>query len=106
VNGRGVTLEELVGRWGKVDDGGSTTPFPLEIEFFPDRTYRGTGDGVRRPVWDEASFDVLPDGSVRIRTAHDRSSTWSAGLTGELLTLAAHDDRVTYRRLPSGSDAR
>jgi hypothetical protein len=100
VNGTGVTLEELVGRWRKVDDGGSATPFPREIEFFPDRTYRGTGDGKRRPIWDEASFDVLPDGSVRIRTAHDRTVTYAARRAGGLLTLAAGDDRVTYRRTP------
>ena len=101
VSGTGVTLGELVGRWSKVDDGGSTTPFPQEIEFFPDRTYRATGDGLRRPVWDEASFDVLHDGSVRIRTVDDRRSTYSADLRGELLTLSADDDRVTYRRVPS-----
>jgi len=83
----------LVGRW-TWDDGG-------EIEFFPDRTYRGTGSGTRRPVWDEAAFDVLPDGSVSIQTAQDRRSTYSARLTGELLTLSADDDRVTYRRVPS-----
>jgi hypothetical protein len=103
VNGRGITLDELVGRWHKVDDGGSTTPYPEEIEFFADRTYRATGDGVRRPVWDEASFDVLPDGSVRIQTADDRRETYTASLTGELLTLSA-DDRVTYRRVPSRPD--
>lgn len=106
VNGTGVTLGDLVGRWGKVDDGGSTTPFPLEIEFFPDRTYRATGDGVRRPIWDEASFDVLRDGSVRIRTADDRRSTYSASLAGGQLTLSAGHDRVTYRRLASRSTDR
>jgi hypothetical protein len=104
VNGRGITLDELVGRWHKVDDGGSTTPYPEEIEFFADRTYRATGDGVRRPIWDEASFDVLPDGSVRIETAQDRRETYTASLTGELLTLSADDDRVTYRRVPSRPD--
>jgi hypothetical protein len=106
VSGTGVTLGELVGRWGKVDDGGSRTPFPQEIEFFADRTYRAVGDGVRRPVWDEASFDVLRDGSVRIRTADDRRVTYSASLTGELLTLSAGDDRVTFRRVPSRPDDR
>jgi hypothetical protein len=106
VSGTGVTLGELVGRWGKVDDGGSTTPFPQEIEFFADRTYRAVGDGQRRPVWDEASFDVLRDGSVRVRTADDRRQTWSASLSGELLTLSAGDDRVTFRRLPSRPDDR
>ena len=106
VSGTGVTLGELVGRWRKVDDFGSTTAFPQEVEFFPDRTYRATGDGVRRPVWDEASFDVLRDGSVRIRTADDRRSTYSASLAGGLLTLSAGDDRVTYRRMPSRPDDR
>ncbi|MGY1679337.1 hypothetical protein [Geodermatophilus sp. SYSU D01176] len=101
MSGTGVTLGELVGRWGMVDDGGSTAPFPREIEFFPDRTYRATGDGVRRPVWDEASFDVLRDGSVRIRTADDRRETYAASLTGGLLTLSAGDDRVTFRRVRS-----
>jgi hypothetical protein len=96
----GVTLDELVGRWRQVDDGGSTTPYPVEIEFLPDRTYRATGDGVRRPVWDEASFDVLPDGSVRIQTADDRKVTYSARRAGELLTFAAGDDHVTYKRMP------
>ncbi len=106
VSGTGITLGELVGRWDKVDDGASTAPFPQEIEFFPDRTYRATGDGVRRPVWDEASFDVLRDGSVRIRTADDRRSTYSADLRGELLTLSTGDDRVTYRRVSSRPDDR
>jgi hypothetical protein len=101
VSGTGVTLGDLVGRWTRVDHGGSTTPFPQEIEFFADRTYRAVGDGVRRPVWDEASFDVLRDGSVRIRTADDRRVTYSASLTGGLLTLSAGDDRVTFRRVPS-----
>ena len=96
----GVSLDELVGRWRLVDDGGSPTPYPQEIEFFPDRTYRGTGGGARRSVWDEASFDVLHDGSVRIQSAYDRQVTYSASLTGNLLTLAGGDDRVTYRRLP------
>ena len=101
MSGTGVTLGRLVGRWRRVDDGRSATPYPEEIEFFPDRTYRGTGSGARRPVWDEAAFDVLPDGSVSIQTAQDRRSTYSASLTGELLTLSADDDRVTYRRVPS-----
>jgi hypothetical protein len=96
----GVSLEELVGRWRRVDDGGSPTPYPREVEFFADRTYRGTGDSSRRPVWDEASFDVLGNGSVRIRTAHDRSVTYAARRSGDLLTFAADDDRVTYRRVP------
>jgi hypothetical protein len=100
VTGTGVTVDELVGRWRMVDDGGSATPFPPEIEFFPDRTYRGTGDGTRRPVWDEASFDVLPNGSVRIETAHDRKVTYAARRAGGLLTFAAGDDHVTYRRVP------
>jgi hypothetical protein len=100
VNGTGVNPEDLVGRWRKVDDGGSATPFPQEIEFFADRTYRGTGDGVRRPVWDEASYDVLTDGSVRIQTAHDRKVTYSASHAGARLTLAAGNDRVTYHRMP------
>jgi hypothetical protein len=96
----GFSIDELVGRWRRVDDGGSPTPYPQEIEFFADRTYRGTRGGTRRPVWDEASFDVLRDGSVRIRTADDRTVTYSAHRAGELLTLAAGDDRVTYRRMP------
>jgi hypothetical protein len=100
MNGMGVTIDELVGRWHKVHDYGSPTPYPKEIEFFPDRTYRATGDGVRRPVWDEAAFDVLRDGSVRIQTADDRRVTYSARRAGELLTFAAGDDRVTYRRMP------
>jgi hypothetical protein len=104
VNGTGVSLEELVGRWRKVDDGGSATPYPQEIEFFPDRTYRGSGGSRRQPVWDEASFDVLRDGSVRIQTADDRRLTYSARRSGDLLTFAAHDDRVTYRRMPAGPD--
>ena len=102
MNGSGVTVDELVGRWRTVDDGGSATPFPQEIEFFPDRTYRGTAEGPRRPVWDEASFDVLPDGSVRIQTASDRKVNYAARRSGDLLTFAAGDDRVTYRRMPPG----
>jgi hypothetical protein len=100
VTGTGITAEELVGRWRRVDDGGSATPFPEEIEFFPDRTYRGTGDGLRRPVWDEAAYDVLTDGSVRIRTAQDRTVTYAARHAGGRLTLAAGEDRVTYHRMP------
>lgn len=96
----GISIDELVGRWRRVDDGGASTPYPQEIEFFADRTYRGTRGDTRRPVWDEASFDVLRDGSVRIRTADDRTVTYSARRAGELLTLAAGDDRVTYRRMP------
>ena len=103
MNGRGVSIDELVGRWRIVDAGRSSTPYPQEVEFFPDRTYRGIGSGTRRPVWDEASFDVLHDGSVRIQTASDRRATYSASLTENLLTLAAGDDRVTYRRLPPDS---
>jgi hypothetical protein len=106
VSGTGVTLGDLIGRWSRVDDGGSATPFPQEIEFFADRTYRAVGDGVRRPVWDEASFDVRRDGSVRIRTADDRRVTYAASLAGELLTLSAGDDRVTFRRVPSRPDDR
>ncbi|WP_138733368.1 hypothetical protein [Modestobacter excelsi] len=102
MNGTDVTVDALVGRWRRVDDGGSTTPYPQEIEFFPDRTYRATTEGTRRPVWDEAAFDVLPDGAVRIQTAHDRKVDYTARRSGDLLTLAAGDASVTYRRMPPG----
>lgn len=105
MTGTGITVDELVGRWRIVDDGGSATSYPQEIEFFPDRTFRATAEGTRRPVWDEAAFDVLPDGSVRIQTAQDRRVTYAARRSGDLLAFAAGDDSVTYQYMQPGPPA-
>jgi hypothetical protein len=104
VDGRGITLDDLVGRWRRTGDHDPSAPYPQELEFFLDRTYRGTSAGPRRPIWDEASFDVLPDGSLRIRAADDSSMTVAARRSGDVLTLVAGEDRVSYRRvLPAGT---
>jgi len=93
-----VTMQELVGRWRKVEDSDTSASFPDEVEFFDDRTYRGTQRGRTRSNWDEASFDVLADGKVRIETANDRKVTYSTRLEGDELSFASENQRVTYRR--------
>jgi hypothetical protein len=100
VDSTGITLDDLVGRWRRTEDHDPAVAFPQELEFFPDRTYRGTSTGPRRPVWDEAAFDVLPDGSLRMRAADDRAMTVSVRHSGEVLTLTVGEDRVSYRRVP------
>jgi hypothetical protein len=95
----GVTMKDLVGRWRKVDEDESAASFPKEVEFFPDRTYRGTPQAGRRPDWDEAAFDVLDGGDVRIQTANDRNVTYETRLERDQLTFAAGNRRVTYRRV-------
>jgi hypothetical protein len=95
----GMTLRDLVGRWRRVGEDVPSTHYPEDLEFFPDRTYRGTSTGPRRPIWDEASFDILPDGSLHMRAADDHSMTVRARRSGDVLTLTAGEDRVSYRRV-------
>ena len=95
-----IALDDLVGRWHRLGDDAAPPGYPQELEFFADRTYRGTSAGPRRPIWDEASFDVLPDGSLHIRAADDRVMAVSASRSGDLLTLTVGADRVSYRRVP------
>ena len=95
----GVTLKDLVGRWRKVDEDESTASFPREVEFFPDGTYKGTSHADRRPDWDEAAYDVVEAGDVRMETANDRKVTYATELDRDELTFVASDRRVKYRRI-------
>jgi hypothetical protein len=95
----GIKTSDLVGRWRKVGDDNSTATFPAEVEFFPDGTYRATQEGPRRADWDEASFDVLEDGSVRMETANDRKVTYAAELDQDVLTLGTGNRQVRFRRM-------
>src|SRR4029453_1357047 len=81
-----VRRTELIGRWRRVGDEPAADAFPREVEFFADGTYRAAADGTRRGAWDEASFDVLDDGSVRIETANDRKVRYAADLDHDELT--------------------
>jgi hypothetical protein len=95
----GISLGDLVGRWRKVHEDESSASFPREVEFFADRTYRGTHQGPRRPDWDEASFDVVDGDHVQIETSNDRKVIYSTRLDRDELTFVAGDRRVTYRRV-------
>jgi hypothetical protein len=94
-----MKMRDLVGRWRKVGDEDSAAAFPREVEFFADRTYRGTHPLGFRSDWDEASFDVLDDDHVQIETANDRKVTYSTRLNRDELTFTVGNRRVTYRRV-------
>jgi hypothetical protein len=95
----GVKVTDLIGRWRKIGDEGAGTSFPREVEFFPDGTYRATQEPARRADWDEASFDVLADGSVRMETATDRKVTYATQLDHDVLSFASGDRRARFRRM-------
>lgn len=99
-NGRymGVKMSDLIGRWHKIGDESASSRFPREIEFFGDGTYRASQEGPRRADWDEASFDVLADGSVRMETATDRKVTYATELDDDVLIFTAGELRVRFRR--------
>lgn len=92
-------MSDLIGRWQQIGDEAGSSSFPREVEFFGDGTYRASQEGPRRADWDEASYDVLADGSVRMETATDRKVTYATELDHEVLTFAIGNSRVTFRRM-------
>lgn len=88
--------EELVGCWRKRASTGGDR-LPDQVEFFADGTYRASSAG-RRSDWDEAAFDVLEGGRLRVGTATDRKVTYQAGISEYELTIEHGGTRVTYER--------
>lgn len=93
-----MKTDDLVGRWRKVEDDSASPDFPHEVEFHRDRTYQASHHGRLHAVWDQASFDVMDDGTLRIETATDRKVRYPAALNGDELTLESPAGTVTYRR--------
>jgi hypothetical protein len=90
--------EQLVGRWRKREAAPGESPYPDEVEFFQDGTYRATSHG-KRSDWDEAAFDILGPERLRVETASDRKANYTATLHGDLLTIDDGHHRVTYARI-------
>jgi hypothetical protein len=88
--------EQLVGCWRKRESSEGSR-FPDKVQFFADGTYRASSVG-RRSNWDEASFDVLTGGQLRMQTATDRKVTYRADVSQERLTVQDGQAHATYER--------
>jgi hypothetical protein len=94
-----LSLEQLVGRWQQENTPGEAR-YPDSVEFFKDGTYRAASKD-RRSDWDEASFDILDALHLRVQTAWDRKTRYTASIEGDRLTIDDGQHRVTYRRVGS-----
>ena len=93
-----ATRPKITGSWRKALSDSADTNFPDCVEFFGDGTYRAGYHSARRGAWDEASYDLLEDGRLRIETANDRKVSYDFELRAQQLVISIGNEKVLYQR--------
>jgi hypothetical protein len=92
---------DLTGRWVKSGGGPAKVPYPDDIEFHPDGSYRGSRGlgGGDFTIWDVGEYRIVEPGRVRISTATDRRIVYEYGRQADELTFTDPDGvSIVYRR--------
>ena len=92
-----VTLKDLIGAWRKTAED-EESMLPDEVEFFPDGTYRAKRHGRKRGDWDEASFDLQADATIRVELANDSKVAYPVSIDDDELIIGSGNRRTRYRR--------